>query len=226
MKTVATSILISILFIFNQNLSFSQQTENWLERNDPIHYRKLYLHIDREFYFQGDTVWLKAYYLDGQTHQFISGFYSMYVDLVDKSGLTIKSQVLPIDDGETAGNLIIPDSIEPGEYLLRAFTDFQKGIGEDAFFHKTLKISSVKSPVEQVEINPTDKQPEINVAFLPEGGFLLAGQKNTVGLKEVDENGKGISVQGKILDSKGEVVKLFSCFPSWTPFLANSSNSI
>ncbi|MBA7711878.1 hypothetical protein ES703_120845 [subsurface metagenome] len=86
--------------------------------------------------------------------------------------------------------MIIHDSIEPGNYLLRAFTDFQRSIGEDVFFHKTLKVSSVKNPVEQVEHNPTDKQPEIDVAFLSEGGFLLAGQKNTVGLKAVDENGK------------------------------------
>ncbi len=196
MKTLTTSILISILFIFNQNVSFPQQTENWLERNDPIHYRKLYLHTDREFYFQGDSVWFKAYYLDGQTHQFISGFYSMYADLVDKNGRTIHSQVLPIANGVTVGNIKIPHSLEPGNYLLRAFTDFQKSIGEDAFFNKTLKISKIKSSFELTKDNSTKKQkrkPEIDVAFLPGGGFLLAGQMNIVGFKAVDENGKGIS---------------------------------
>lgn len=211
MKTLTTSILISILFIFNQNVSFPQQTENWLERNDPIHYRKLYLHTDREFYFQGDSVWFKAYYLDGQTHQFISGVYSMYTDLVDKNGRTIHSQVLPITNGVTVGNIKIPQSLEPGNYLLRAFTDFQKSIGEDAFFYKTLNISKVKSYVELD--NSTKKQkrkPEIDVAFLPEGGFLLAGHMNIVGFKAIDENGKGISVRGEILDSQGEVVTLFA----------------
>jgi len=213
MKILTTLILISILFIFNQNISFPQQTENWLERNDPIHYRKLYLHTDREFYFQGDSVWFKAYYLDGQTHQFISGFYSMYADLVDKNGRTIHSQVLPIANGITVGNIKIPHSLEPGNYLLRAFTDFQKSIGEDAFFNKTLKISKIKSSFELTEDNSTKKQkrkPEIDVAFLPEGGFLLAGQMNIVGFKAVDENGKSISIRGEILDSKGEVVKLFA----------------
>ncbi|MBA7711879.1 hypothetical protein ES703_120846 [subsurface metagenome] len=124
MKTLAASIFFAILFFSNQNVLFPQQTENWLERNDPIPFRKLYLHTDRDIYFQGDSVWFKAYYLEGQTHQFISGFYSMYVDLVDKNGLTINSQVFPIDNGEIAGNMIIHDSIEPGNYLLRAFAIF------------------------------------------------------------------------------------------------------
>lgn len=213
MKTVTTSILFAILFFSNQNMLFPQQTKNWLERNDPMPYRKLYLHTDRDIYFQGDSVWFKAYYLDGQTHQFISGFYSMYVDLVDKNGRTIKSQVLPIDNGVTVGNIKIPQSLGPGNYVLRAFTDFQRSIGEDAFFYKTLKISKVKSSIELTGDNSTKKQkrkPKIDIAFLPEGGFLLAGQKNVVGLKAVDENGKGISVQGKIVDSKGEVVTLFA----------------
>ena len=213
MKTLPTLILFSILFFFNQNVSFPQQTENWLGNNDHINYRKLYLHTDRGIYFQGDTVWFKAYYLYGQTHQFISGCYSMYVDLVDKNGQTIKSLVLPITNGVTAGNISIPASLEPGNYLFRAFTDFQRSIGEETFFHKTLKISKVQSSSEPTEDHSTKKQqrkPETDVAFLPEGGFLLAGQKNTVGLKAVDENGKSISVQGKILNSKEEVVKLFA----------------
>ena len=209
MKTPSTLIFISIFFILNQSELFSQQTENWLDRSNPIQYRKLYLHTDREYYFLGDSVWFKAYYLDGQTNQFVSGYYSMYAYLVDKSGQTISNQVFPIDNGETAGNMIIPDSIEPGEYLLRAFTDFQRSFGEDAFFHKVLNISKVKSSSDLAEDHSTMKQPEIDVAFLPEGGFLLDGQMNTVGLKAIDETGKGISIQGEILDSKGEVVTLF-----------------
>jgi len=213
MKIYTPLILTLILIIFNQNVSFPQQTENWLERNDPIHYRKLYLHTDREFYFLGDSIWYKAYYLDGQTNRFISGFYSMYTDLVDKNGLTIQSQVLLIANGVTVGNMKIPHSLEPGKYLLRAYTDFQKRIGEDAFFYKTLKISKVKSSFELTENNSTNEQgkkPEIDVAFLPEGGFLLAGQMNVVGIKAVDKHGRGISVEGKILNNKGKIVIFFT----------------
>lgn len=213
MKILITSILISILFLLNETAAFSQQTENWLEINEPGPYAKLYLHTDREFYFPGDTIWFKGYYLNGQTQHFISGIYSMYVDLVDKQGQTVQKMVLPITYGVATGNIIIPDSIEQGKFVLRAFTDFQKEFGENAFFHKNLKISKLKSSSEPAEDKPIVSEikiPEIDVAFLPEGGFLLAIQANIVGVKSVDENGKGITIQGEILDSKGQLAAQFT----------------
>jgi len=210
MRTLATLIFIPILFIFHPASLLPQQTGNWLERNDPIQYRKLYLHTDREYYFLGDSLWFKGYYIDGKTNQFVSGVCSMYADLVDKNGQTFRSRVFLIDNGETAGNMIIPDSIEPGEYLLRAFTDFQRSFGEDASFHKILNISKVQTSSDVEEDHSTIIQPAIDVAFLPEGGFLLDGHMNTVGIKAIDETGKGILLQGEILDSKGDVVTLFA----------------
>jgi len=212
MKTFTTSFLISIFFILHQNVSFPQQTENWLEMNEPINYAKLYLHTDREFYFQGDSIWFKAYYLNGQTQHFIPGFFNIYADLVDKNGQTIQSQVLPMANGVTSGNITISDSLEPGNYLLRAFTDFQKNWGEYAFFYKTLKISKIKNSFELTSDSITmgkKEKPEIDVAFLPEGGFLLEKQVNIVGVKAVDKNGTSISIQGEILDSKGELAARF-----------------
>jgi len=180
--------------------------------DEPITYAKLYLHTDREFYFQGDSIWFKAYYLNGQTQQFIPGFINIYADLVDKNGQTIQSQVLPMANGVTSGNITISDSLEPGHYLLRAFTDFLKNWGEDAFFYKPLKISKIKNSFELTSDSLAmgkKKKPEIDVAFLPEGGFLLEKQVNIVGVKAVDKNGTSISIQGEILDSKGELAAQF-----------------
>lgn len=210
MRIAKTIFLASFVLLLAPTTSISQQNESATGFDEPPEYKKLYLHIDREYYFQGDSVWFKAYYLDGQNHQFVSGYNNMYVDLVDNKARTISKQVLPIDNGVAIGNLRIPDSTESGNYLLRAFTDFQKSIGEESFFYKTLKVSNITSSVEQTEVNSTNEQPEIDVAFLPEGGFLLAGQINVLGIKAIDETGKGISVQGRILDGAGEVVSIFA----------------
>jgi len=180
-----------------------------LQSQDPIVYPKLYLHTDREVYFLGDSIWFKAYYLDGQTQKKFLGDFSLYAELLNEQGQAINSQVLLLEDGQSAGKIEIPDSINPGNYLLRAFTDFQRSIGEDAFFHKKLKVTSVESSMDK-SIPPAEGQlPEIDVAFLPEGGFLLAGQMNNIGVKAVDDKGMGISLKGEIINSQGEVVTLF-----------------
>jgi len=85
----------------------------------------------------------------------------------------------------------IPDNLEPGQYLLRAYTAYQNRLGEDHFFHKTLEVSRVRSTLDKEEqraINEAD--PEIDLAFLPEGGFLLEGRINTAGIKKYRQTGQ------------------------------------
>jgi len=212
MKIPTITSLITLLFILYQSLAYTQQTENWLGKNESIPYAKLYLHTDREFYFRDDSIWFKGYYLNAQTQYFIPGIFSMYVDLIDKEGKIIQNQIWPLIDGVAAGNMFIPDSTEPGNYMLRAFTDFQKGFGETSFFYKILKISKLKNSLVLAKDNPTVEEkriPKTDIAFLPEGGFLLANQVNIVGVKALDINGKGISIQGKVLDSQGKQAAQF-----------------
>ena len=180
-----------------------------LHSQDPVQFRKLYLHTDREIYFPGDSVWFKAYYLDGNSHQFIPGIHSMYADLFDKNGKRVHSQVLPLVNGVAAGRLVIPDSIEPGDLVLRACTDLQRDFGEDIYFYRTLAVSSIISSVEETVQNPKEEVQKIEIAFLPEGGYMLAGQSNVVGIKAIDRSGKGISVKGKVLNGSGEIVSVF-----------------
>ncbi|RLE00104.1 MAG: hypothetical protein DRJ13_09125, partial [Bacteroidetes bacterium] len=195
------------IFLFTILLSLLPAT---LLSQDSIQYRKLYLHTDREQYFLGDTIWYKGYYLDGQSNKFVPGLITMYVDLIDQTGQSVSKQVVAIDNGATDGAVNIPTTLESGNYMIRAFTEFQKQFGEEAFFYKQVKISKLESFVEGVEETPTQSLQEVDVAFLPEGGMLLEGQMNTVGVKAIDAHGNGVPIQGQILDSKGTSVAAFT----------------
>lgn len=177
---------------------------------DSVQYRKLYLHTDRDHYFLGDTIWYKGYYLDGQSNKFIPGLITLNIDMINESGASVIDQVLAIDNGVAAGAMTIPTTLESGNYIIRAFTEFQKQFGEDAFFYKQVKVSKLESFVEGAAQPAKEKLSEIDVAFLPEGGVLLEGQMNTLGIKAIDTHGNGAQVQGEILDSKGESVATFA----------------
>lgn len=195
-----------ILFLFT---IFYSLFPNTLPAQDSVQYRKLYLHTDREQYFLGDTIWFKAYYLDGQTNMFIPGLITMYVDVIDETGATVIDQIPAIDNGTASGAMDVPMNLEPGNYMLRAFTDFQKQLGEDAFFYKQLKISRLESFVESEKHGEQIVPEEIYLDFMPEGGMLLEGQINTLAFKAADAHGKGVPVEGEILDGKGKLVTLF-----------------
>jgi len=201
--------LVIVIFSITINLR-SQPIQSSYLNVDPPDYKKLYLHTDRESYFLDDTVWFKAYYLDGQTHMPIPGLYSMYAELIDEHGKTIVSLTFPLEDGDAAGQVIIPDSIAPGGFLLRAYTDFLKRFGEEAFFYKALEVSKVRS---ESDLNDQQHQivgqPDIDVAFLPEGGLFLTGLMNTIGIKAIDTSGRGISIRGEILDQNNGIISTF-----------------
>lgn len=209
MKRLPISVFILLSFLLIHAQLSAQLPARWFEKQDPVQFRKLYLHTDRENYFQGDSIWFRAYYLDGQTQEFVPGIFTMYSDLTDQNGTTIQHQAYPVEYGMAVGKMVLPDSLKPGNYVLRAFTDFQKQFGEDAFYHKVLNISKVKR-VSDGAIKPSDKpQPAMDVAFLPEGGIFLAGQSNVVGIKAIDETGRGIRIEGVIEDSNEEEVASF-----------------
>lgn len=52
----------------------------------------------------------------------------------------------------------------------------------------------------------------INLAFYPEGGDLVAGMTSTIGFKALNEFGKPADVRGNIVDNKGAVVATFDSY--------------
>ncbi|MEA3461203.1 MAG: hypothetical protein U9R49_04925, partial [Bacteroidota bacterium] len=210
MKKIRFFIVLIYLISFLPNTTLSQAFESSSVPKDTLVSRKLYIHTDRDQYFLGDTIWYKAYYLDGQSNKFVPGLISMYVDVINEAGQSVLDLVVPIDNGAADGAIDLPGFMEPGNYMLRAFTDIQKQIGEDAFFYKQVIISKLESFVEGADPPDPVLAQDINVAFLPEGGMLLEGHVNTLGIKAIDSNGQGITVQGEIHNSRGEAVAAFT----------------
>ena len=130
----------------------------------------------------------------------------MYADLIDEQGNSVVDQVVVLDNGASAGAMYIPAELELGNYMLRAFTDFQKQIGEEAFYYKPLKISKLESFVEEAKQAEPIISKDIYLDFLPEGGMLLEGQMNTIAIKATDAFGKGVPLEGEILDSQGSAL--------------------
>jgi len=186
---------------------FSQSRHEIPGINHPVAIQKLYLHTDRSYYFPGDTVWFKGYYLDGISQKLDPGFCTMYLDLINPEGVIILNQEFGVEQGMAMGQFSLTGSLRPGKYLLRAYTDLQRQIGEEAFFYKTLELSklmSARDEVKQASIH--SNQAPIDLSFLPEGGCLLQDRINTVGIKTVDSTGNDVAVKGRILDSQGLVL--------------------
>ncbi|RYE19305.1 MAG: hypothetical protein EOP51_20165, partial [Sphingobacteriales bacterium] len=102
---------------------------------------KVYVHIDKPYYSNIDTIWLKAYVLNGglqSSEQ--SGL--LYTELVNDTGKVVLRQAMPVLLGLSWGQLPLGSfTIPEGAYTLRAYTNWMQNMGEAGFFTRQLYIS-------------------------------------------------------------------------------------
>jgi TonB-dependent SusC/RagA subfamily outer membrane receptor len=208
---------LAIAFCITTAFTFTQEGENLTEKiiakleryrvNTPQ--EKVYLHFDKPYYMAGETMWFKGYLFDGTSHKIDSVSRVMYVDLIDETnGTTIASRILNCD-GSTFGDFLLPDSLDEGVYQIRAYTNYMRNYSEEFFFHQDFKIyqGSIKN---RLTDSNAKKMTEIaDVQFFPEGGNSVVGLDSRIGFKALNILGKGVYIQGFVLDNAKDTVVAF-----------------
>ena len=207
---------VLILFIFFSVTLPAQNIQSWIDAKKPLLFEKLYVHVDREFYSPGDTIWMKVYQVNGITHKLNANFRNVFVQLVSEEGKVVKDLMLFSVHGQATGEFKTA-SLQNGMYTIRAYTKYLKNFGEDAFFYKKIRVTKSRNPAvdltnkEQIDLaaKAQTERPKIDVAFLPEGGDLVLNAVNTVAFKAINSKGKGIFVRGKIRNENGDTITSF-----------------
>ena len=113
---------------------------------------KVHLHTDRGTYVAGETVWIKAYVVDGITHLPSRRSRYVYVALQNPFGEVVSRVCLrPDSSGSIHGNLVLPDDLAKGDYTLTAYTRYMQNQDEDYFFRKRIHVSSVMNNAIRLE---------------------------------------------------------------------------
>ncbi|MEQ9426018.1 MAG: hypothetical protein RJQ09_16450 [Cyclobacteriaceae bacterium] len=198
--------LTLVLFQFTasaQQLSLQdvlQKVENYY-RSNPV--EKVFIHHPKKRYAKGETLWYKAYLVDGMTNQPNQSSRIVYTELIHQETNEIYRTKSRVSKGFADGYFEISDTLRSGSYLLRAYTLYMRNFGEDYFFYDQVQITDTHAANVPMEprFQNTDK-----VNFFPEGGKFVAGIPNKVGIEVLDENGVGGSVSGVVKDQQGTVV--------------------
>ena len=159
---------------------------------------KVFLHTDKPYYAAGDTLWLKAYLVDGIVHQADSISRPLYIRLTDEDGKLIEKKIIRLENGYGFGNFALTDSLAEGNYQITAFTNWMRNQPEEYFFRKNFSVFSPSITKKKEEV----EAPVLaDLQFFPEGGYWIQGIRAKVGFKATDQNGKGINIQGGIYEA-------------------------
>lgn len=166
-----------------------------LQNKAPV--EKAYLHLDKPYYATGDTIWFKAYVTIGKNHQLSALSGALYAELFDEANTVVQSLKLPLVAGMAKGNFILKDSLEEGNYRIRAYTRWMRNAGADYFFDKTFRVGN-----------------SISNKIFTKVTYQYSGQKITAILNYLDVNGspyagKEVSYEvktntAKLSDGKGQ----------------------
>lgn len=116
--------------------------QKWADTNPQ---EKVYLHTDKPYYAVGDTIWFKGYVTVGSRHQLSALSHALYVDLITQNDSLVRTLKLPITTGMVIGDFVLGDDLNPGNYRIRAYTQWMRNAGEDYFFDKTFTVGDLNS---------------------------------------------------------------------------------
>ena len=159
---------------------------------------KTYLHFDKSAYVPGETVWFKAYIMNGIYPADESK--NFYVDWTDENGKLLAHDVYPVVYATSNGQFDIPTQYT-GHYLhVRAYTRWMLNFDTAFLYNRDIRVLSRSgAPAEKVTVVPM-------IQFFPEGGDAIEGVRNKIAFKANDQYGRPVPVKGVVLDNHGVVV--------------------
>lgn len=169
--------------------SLENEKVDW--KNFSLLREKVYLHLDRDYYYPRETIWVKAYlgYSMPALRDTLS--HTLYVELISPEKKIIDSKVYPVKAGVSWGEFALSEKLVPGQYYLRAYTNWMRNYGDSALFLRPVPVLSLDQNIEYEEQRNAEVQT----------GLSISTEKNSFKFREP------IKMQILVRDEKGNPEK-------------------
>ncbi len=179
--------------------SFSKITDNFQSIVTSRLQEKIYVHTDKSIYLTGETIWFKAYCVDGSTHRLSALTKVLNIEVIDDEGEPIEQTRIRLKGGIGKGQIFIGPRLVTGQYTLRAYTSWMRNFDEDFVFQKGIKIINASAP-EKLESSAISDE-TLTIEFFAEGGQLVYGIRSRMAIKVTGSDGSGKPVTGTVYDN-------------------------
>jgi len=215
--------LLGILFLSFKLLPVKQTIQDILDHYkayNKIGSDKVYVQTDKPYYTSGETIWLKAYLVDAIRHLKSPHSRIVYIELINPQDSIVASRRLHVADVGAAGDIRLSPDWSSGNYTLRAYTQYMRNTAEQYFYHQSIPVwyqdienkGSAISSTTAGSLEGAAKIARPNLKFYPEGGELVVGLPSKMGIKLTDDMGRGLALEGNLMDEAGKPVAVFRTF--------------
>lgn len=112
---------------------------------------QVFLQTDRNLYLPGEKIWFRADCF--VNNQKISHGLSkvLYVELLNSGNEAIARDKYKIDQGYADGMLRLPEGLQTGNYLLRAYTLYMKNFSPEEYYHTVITVINPLIPLKAID---------------------------------------------------------------------------
>lgn len=198
-----------LCFIFTLQVSAQdskiQKFQNDYTNTFSKNQESVFIHLNKTALLPEEFLWFSVYIYDLQTSLPASQNGNLELEVFDSKGNSVDLLTTFIWHGKSAGYLNLQkEQYSEGTYYLKAVTSYMSEQHRD--LHDLVSFQIV-SPTFQPE---TAKNPDFDIQLLPEGGHLLSGVTNRVGVKILNEQGFAPEAfSGILINDKEEELKKF-----------------
>ncbi|MEO8763353.1 MAG: hypothetical protein ABI416_03660 [Ginsengibacter sp.] len=190
----------AFIFLFlSLNIS-AQNIDSTIEKYGNVFgQERAYFHFDKSTYVAGETIWYKAYLMNGIFPADESK--TIYIDFTDDNGKLILHSMAPVFYATAAGQFDIPAEYSAKYIHVKAYTKWMLNFDSAFLYNKDLRIltKTTGSSSQKVTILPT-------VQFFPEGGDAIVGVNNKIAFKANDQWGKPVKIKGIVQNNHGTFI--------------------
>lgn len=191
--------LISLFFLFFSSANFAQDLDammNVYSEGSPT--ERIHIHFDKNIYNKGETVWYKAYVLQGRD----TGLASMniYLEWYGADGKPLSQTVSPIILSASAGSFEIPANYNGDLIEIRAYTKWMLNDDTAFLYRRQLLINHPGAKTISPAASTT------TVAVFPEAGNLIQGLQSRIAFKATNAFGNPVFIKGAIADETNTII--------------------
>ena len=186
------SMSLSVL-VFSQENSGTETSELW---------ENIHLHMNKTTFLEGERLWFKAYVREQKTGLPSMSTINLHVGLFDEEGEQVKRKLIFIQNGLGQGSFAIDSAMTDTEYTLLAWTNYMRNFKNLTPFSQKIKI------VKYDTVSEIGSKPNLKISVYPEGGQLIEGAYNNIGILANNGFGKGVVVNNlTLIDNLGKVIR-------------------
>lgn len=195
---IIISMLISIEVSSQQALKISETVINRLKSYCTVVPREeVFIHSDRDEYVAGEDIWFNAYVFDRQSNKFSDASGLVYFEILNRYNVPVVQRRIKIESGMGPGQVLLPDTLSTGPYILRAYTNQMKNFLPENCFIKKIKIYNA------LNLKGTDKDYFLTNRFSDTG--KKAFKAGTDAVIEVSEKSGGLREIKITTEGKGSL---------------------